>query len=99
MLIKRKHYSYPENLNGTSYFPAQVTGYVGNQADYMVGKLDGTLDLVDQSKIGQVQPVKRKTRMVRNAITGLKAYVLPKKRNKKQKALKKVERVDSRDRM
>jgi hypothetical protein len=82
MLIKRKHYSYPENLNGASYSPAQVTGYVGNQADYMVGKLNGTLDLVDQSKIGQVQPVKRKTRMVRNAITGLKAYVLPKKKNK-----------------
>lgn len=88
MLIKRKHYSYPENLNGASYIPAQVTGYMGNQADYMVGKLDGTLDLVDQSKIGQVQPVKRKTRMVRNAITGLKAYVLPKKR-KERKALKK----------
>ena len=63
---------------------------MGNQADYMVGKLDGTLDLVDQSKIGQVQPVKRKTRMVRNAITGLKAYVLPKKR-KERKAPKKKE--------
>jgi hypothetical protein len=75
-------------LNGASYIPAQVTGYMGDQADYMVGKLDGTLDLVDQSKIGQVQPVKRKTRMVRNAITGLKAYVLPKKR-KERKALKK----------
>ena len=99
MLIKRKHYSYPENLNGTSYIPAQVTGYMGNQADYMVGKLDNTLDLVDQSKIGQVQPVKKKTRMIRNAITGLKAYVLPKKRNKQQKALKKKEWVDSRDRM
>ena len=87
MLIKRKHYSYPENLNGATYIPAQVTGYVGDQADYMVGKLDNTLDLVDQSKIGQVQPVKKKTRMVRNAITGLKAYVLPKK-SKEQKALK-----------
>ena len=86
MLIKRKHYSYPENLNGATYIPAQVTGYVGDQADYMVGKLDNTLDLVDQSKIGQVQPVKKKTRMVRNAITGLKAYVLPKKR-KERKAL------------
>lgn len=93
MLIKRKHYSYPENLNGATYIPAQVTGYVGDQADYMVGKLDNTLDLVDQSKIGQVQPVKKKTRMVRNAITGLKAYILPKKR-KERKALKKKKLSD-----
>jgi hypothetical protein len=76
MIIKRKNYSYSEvNPIGSTYHPAQIINDT-------VGYTEGAIDLVDQSKIGQAPPVKKKTRMVKNVISGIKAY-MPKRKKKK----------------
>ena len=76
MIIKRKNYSYSEvNPKGSTYHPTQIINDT-------VGYTEGAIDLVDQSKIGQAPPVKKKTRMVKNVISGIKAY-MPKRKKKK----------------
>ena len=76
MIIKRKNYSYSDiNPRSIQYYPAQVINDT-------VGYTEEALDLVDQSNIGQAPPVKKKTRMVRNVISGIKAY-MPKRKKKK----------------
>jgi hypothetical protein len=84
MIIKRrKNFSgYSEiTINGVTYVPAQV----------MNDKLHDTMDTaedvvsrVDQTAIGQTVPVKKKTRMVKNVISGLKGFV-PSRKKKKDK--------------
>ena len=76
MIIKRKNYSYSDvDLREVQYYPAQIINDT-------VGYTEGAIDLVDQSKIGQAPPVKKKTRMVKNVISGIKAY-MPKRKKKK----------------
>ena len=76
MIIKRKNYSYSDiDLRGVQYYPAQVINDT-------VGYTEDAIDFVDQSKIGQAPPVKKKTRMVKNVISGIKAY-MPKRKKKK----------------
>ena len=84
MIIKRrKNFSgYGEvTINGVRYIPAQV----------MNDKLHDTMDTaedvvsrVDQTAIGQTVPVKKKTRMVKNVISGLKGIMPARKKRKKK---------------
>ena len=77
MIIKRKNYSYSDvDLREVQYYPTQVINDT-------VGYTEDALDLVDQSNIGQAPPVKKKTRMVKNVISGIKAY-MPKRKKKKK---------------
>lgn len=70
MIIKRiKTYSTP-----------QGAAYIGDSANYLVGTTEGALDYVDNTTIGQVPPVRKKTRSVRNVISGIRAYLLPRKK-------------------
>ena len=78
MLIIRKQYS--ENILGNTYYPAQI---VNNTLHNTIGYTEDALDVVGQSKIGQVPPVRKKTRMVRNVISGIKGYVSDNKSGKK----------------
>ena len=74
MIIKRqKLYTDPVQ---------QGTAYIGDSANYLVGTTEGALDYVDNTTIGQVPQVRRKTGMVRNAISGIRAYLLPRKKKK-----------------
>ena len=43
-------------------------------SDHVLEPTTDVLNKVEVSKVGQVAPVKKKTRMVRNFITGVKAY-------------------------
>ena len=80
MIIKRR-----KNFSGygVKYVPAQVMN------DTLHDTMDTAEDVVskvDQTAIGQTIPVKKKTRMVKNVISGLKG-IMParKKRIKKDK--------------
>ena len=81
MIIKRKGFSgYGEvTINGVKYVPAQVMTDSLNDA---VDSAEDAMSYVDQTAIGQTSPVKKKTRMVKNVISGLKGF-LPRKKNKK----------------
>jgi hypothetical protein len=84
MIIKRrKNFSgYGEvTINGVKYVPAQV------MTDTLHDTMDTAEDVVskvDQTAIGQTIPVKKKTRMVKNVISGLKGFV-PKRKKKSDK--------------
>ena len=43
-------------------------------SDHVLEPTTDVLNKVEESKVGQVAPVKKKTRMVRKFITGVKAY-------------------------
>lgn len=77
MIIKRKKFSV---INGIKEIPTQLSDKtydtIDNTEDY--------LNKLEDSSIGQVKPVKKKTRMVRNVISGLKG-IMPKKKSKESK--------------
>ena len=81
MIIKRKGFSgYGEvTINGVKYVPAQV---MTNTLHDTIDTAEDVVSKVDQTAIGQATPVKKKTRMAKNVISGLKAF-LPRKKNKK----------------
>ena len=84
MIIKRKGFSgYGEvTINGVKYVPAQV---MTNTIHDTIDTAEGVVSKVDQTAIGQATPVKKKTRMVKNVISGLKGFVPSRKKNKKSK--------------
>ena len=73
MIIKRKGFSgYGEvTINGVRYIPAQV----GDTLHDTMDTAEGVVSKVDQTAIGQTMPVKKKTRMVKNVISGLKGFM------------------------
>ena len=84
MIIKRrKNFSgYGEvTINGVRYVPAQV----GDTLHDTMDSAEGVVSKIDQTAIGQTIPVKKKTRMVKNVISGLKGFVPSRKKNKKSK--------------
>ena len=84
MIIKRrKNFSgYGEvTINGVRYVPAQV----GDTLHDTMDTAEGVVSKIDQTAIGQTIPVKKKTRMVKNVISGLKGFVPSRKKNKKSK--------------
>lgn len=83
MIIKRrKNFSgYGEvTINGVRYVPAQV----GDTLHDTMDTAEGVVSKIDQTTIGQTMPVKKKTRMVKNVISGLKGIV-PKRKKKSDK--------------
>lgn len=80
MLIKRKVFNgYSETIKeGVRYVPAQVSDTLHNTIDYT----EGTIDKLDKSAIGKTPPVQKKTRMVKNIVSGIKGFM---PRNKKKK--------------
>ena len=82
MIIKRrKNFSgYGEvTINGVKYVPAQV----GDTLHDTMDTAEGMVSKIDQTAIGQTMPVKKKTRMAKNVISGLKGF-MPKYRKKKK---------------
>ena len=84
MIIKRKGFSgYGEiTINGVTYIPAQV---MNDTLHDTMDTAEGVVSKIDQTAIGQTIPVKKKTRMVKNVISGLKGFVPSRKKNKKSK--------------
>ena len=82
MIIKRKGFSgYGEvTINGVRYVPAQV----GDTLHDTMDSAEGVVSRIDQTAIGQAPPVKKKTRMAKNVISGLKGIV-PKRKKKSNK--------------
>ena len=83
MIIKRrKNFSgYGEvTINGVKYVPAQV----GDTLHDTMDTAEGVVSKIDQTAIGQTIPVKKKTRMAKNVISGLKGIV-PKRKKKSDK--------------
>ena len=82
MIIKRKGFSGNGEviINGVKYIPAQV----GNTLHDTMDTAEDVVSKVDQTAIGQTIPVKKKTRMVKNVISGLKGIV-PKRKKKSDK--------------
>ena len=78
MKIKRKGFSgYGEvTINRVTYVPAQVVNDTIDTAENVVG-------YIDQMPIGQTAPVKKKTRMVKNAISGIKGFIPKRKKDKR----------------
>jgi hypothetical protein len=86
MIIKRKGFSgYGEvTINGVRYVPAQVmTDTLHDTMD----TAEGVVSKIDQTAIGQTMPVKKKTRMAKNVISGLKGFI-PKRKKKSDKNVK-----------
>jgi hypothetical protein len=83
MIIKRKGFSgYGEvTINGVRYIPAQV----GDTLHDTMDTAEGVVSKIDQTAIGQTMPVKKKTRMAKNVISGLKGFIPSRKKNKKSK--------------
>ena len=83
MIIKRKGFSGNGEviINGVKYIPAQV----GDTLHDTMNTAENVVSKVDQTAIGQTMPVKKKTRMVKNVISGLKGFVPSRKKNKKSK--------------
>ena len=83
MIIKRKGFSgYGEvTINGVKYIPAQV---VTDKLQDTMDSAENVVGQIDQTAIGQTIPVKKKTRMVKNVISGLKGIV-PKRKKKSDK--------------
>lgn len=83
MIIKRKGFSgYGEvTINGVRYVPAQV---MTDTLHDTMNTAENVVSKVDQTAIGQTMPVKKKTRMVKNVISGLKGIV-PKRKKKSDK--------------
>ena len=69
MIIKRKGFSgYGEvTINGVRYVPAQV---MTDTLHDTMNTAENVVSKVDQTAIGQTMPVKKKTRMVKNVISG-----------------------------
>ena len=83
MIIKRrKNFSgYGEvTINGVKYIPAQV----GDTLHDTMDSAEDVVSKIDQTAIGQTIPVKKKTRMAKNVISGLKGFV-PKRKKKSDK--------------
>jgi hypothetical protein len=82
MIIKRKGFSgYGEiTINGVKYVPAQV----GDTLHDTMDSAEDVVSKIDQTAIGQTIPVKKKTRMAKNVISGLKGFV-PKRKKKSDK--------------
>ena len=82
MIIKRKGFSgYGEvTINGVRYVPAQV---VTNKLQDTMDSAENMVGQIDQTAIGQTIPVKKKTRMVKNVISGLKGIMPARKKRKK----------------
>ena len=80
MIIKRKGFSgYGEvTINGVKYIPAQV----GDTLHDTMNTAENVVSKVDQTAIGQTIPVKKKTRMVKNVISGLKGFMPARKKKK-----------------
>ena len=85
MIIKRKGFSgYGEvTLNGVRYIPAQV----GDTLHDTMDTAEDVVSKIDQTAIGQAMPVKKKTRMAKNVISGLKGIV-PKRKKKSDKNIR-----------
>lgn len=83
MIIKRKGFSgYGEvTINGVRYIPAQV----GDTLHDTMDTAEGVVSKIDQTAIGQTIPVKKKTRMARSIISGVKGFMPRRKKNKKSK--------------
>jgi hypothetical protein len=83
MIIKRRK-NFSGNgeviINGVKYIPAQV----GDTLHDTMDTAEGVVSKIDQTAIGQTIPVKKKTRMVKNVISGLKGFV-PKRKKKSDK--------------
>lgn len=85
MIIKRKGFSgYGEvTINGVRYIPAQV----GDTLHDTMDTAEDVVSKIDQTAIGQAMPVKKKTRMAKNVISGLKGIV-PKRKKKSDKNIR-----------
>jgi hypothetical protein len=81
MIIKRKGFSgYGEvTINGVRYVPAQV---MTDTLHDTMNTAENVVSKVDQTAIGQTMPVKKKTRMVKNVISGLKGFMPARKKKK-----------------
>jgi hypothetical protein len=83
MIIKRKGFSGngEVTINGVKYIPAQV---MNDKLHDTMDTAENVVSKVDQTAIGQTMPVKKKTRMAKNVISGLKGIV-PKRKKKSDK--------------
>ena len=84
MIIKRrKNFSgHGEvTINGVKYIPAQV----GDTLHDTMDTAEGVVSKIDQTAIGQTIPVKKKTRVARSIISGVKGFIPRRKKNKKSK--------------
>ena len=91
MIIKRrKNFSgYGEvTINGVRYVPAQV----GDTLHDTMDTAEDVVSKIDQTAIGQTIPVKKKTRMVKSIISGLKGF-MPKRKKKKEKEFTSVRKM------
>jgi hypothetical protein len=75
LILRNKKFSITEN-----YYP-QVSDYLLSGTNNIMGVTEGTIGKIEDTKIGQTKPIKKKTRLVRNALSGIKAYLPKKKRD------------------
>ena len=82
MIVKRKNFSGTGEviINGVKYVPAQVTDTLHDT----IGYTEDALGQIDKSAIGQTTPVKKKTRMAKNVISGIKGFMPRRKKIKKE---------------
>jgi hypothetical protein len=77
MVIKRKLYSGTSEaiLEGVTYYPSQVI------TDYALDPIDKTLDYVESTRIGKLEPVRKKTSRFAGVVKPLKKLL---RRDKKK---------------
>lgn len=78
MIIKRKSFS------GYSETPIRGNGYISAQLYNTMDQAENAVNGFDQSVVGQAPPVKKKTKMVKNIISGIKSFI-PRRKHKIKK--------------
>lgn len=92
MIILRKKYFSEEN---SSDGVGNNTDWASYPVQYIAEPLEHGLDYLESSKVGELEPVKKKSRMVRNITKWLKSRSNKPKKDSTQKPIKKNKRNEN----
>lgn len=77
-----RRFSYSETpVKSSSYINSQVIQDATES--YIINPIDNVVSYVESSKIGKMEPVKRKTGMIKRVTTPVKKYISYKRKKKK----------------
>lgn len=79
MIYKIKRFSYSNtSLSGNHYINSQVIGDATNK--YLLNPVDEALEYVEKTKVGKLEPVKKKTKKFRSIAKSIKTIISSKKK-------------------
>lgn len=80
IILRKKRFSEDNSSNNS-----ESSGWIYYPSQYIAEPLDHGLDYLESSKIGELKPVKRKSRMIRGVTKWLKSKSKHRENSKKKK--------------